>query len=317
MSAEQTLQAQAVRQLAIATDTVLGEMAHETNKLEARVASEQRMIERYSKRPSNPYNREYISRATETLKNLNIKIAELAEKMKPLEEIYMEHQWERYYFVPGGHVHDCYCSTWRSTTAVYWLTEHAGMPVAELIEKAGDRACTVCFPDAPVDKPTSLEVYTRDLEAKNARRVELEEKRAKAYAEAIKDENGEVAFKSMRAANTFAGRNIQNIVYFYAYVPQFIVNPYEGTKEDNTTPPEEHFARWDRSKEIAKLNREIIETIDLMELNNGEDAMEKAMKRFEKEVNANLKDGFLFPEDFNLDVFRNAGLVPSFKYPKK
>lgn len=317
MSAKQTLQPQALRKLAIATDTVLGEMAHETNKLEARAVSERRVIERYSKRPANLNNREYLDRATETLKNINIKIAELAEKMKPLEEIYMEHQWERYYFVPGGHVHDCYCSTWRSTTAVYWLTEHAGMPVAELIEKAGDRACTVCFPDAPVDKPTTLEVYTKDLEAKDARRAELEEKRAKAYAEAIKDENGEVVFKSMRAANTSAGRNIQSIVYFYAYVPQFIMNPATGAKEDNPTSPEEHFARWDQHNEIAKLNREIIETIDLMELNGGDDAMEKAMKRFEKEVNANLKQGFSFPEDFNLDVFRNAGMVPSFKYPKK
>lgn len=305
MTNEQTL-----RELAVKTDTTLAELDFERAKYVNYAYSEKRTSERYSKRPDTAYNRIQIQESLERLAKLNEKIAEYDVKIKPLNDIYMEHGWARYYYVPAGHVHNRYCSTLRVTTTVYWLPEYADMPVDELIEKAGDRACTVCFPDAPVDKPTTLEVYTQVQDAKAKRANELAEKRAKAYAEAIKDVDGEVVFKSMRAANTIAGRDISSIVYFYGYVPEFYLL---GVREKNNISKEEHFKRWDNSGEITRLNRDIAETIALMEANGGDDAMEKAMKRFEKEVNSELKRGHIFPEDFNLEVFKDAGMTPTFK----
>lgn len=301
---------QNLRELAVKTDTELAELDFERAKYVNYAYSAKRTSERYSKRPDTPYNRIQVQESLERLAKLNEKIAEYDVKIKPLNDIYMEHGWARYYYVPAGHVHNYYCSTLRATTTVYWLPEYADMPVDELIEKAGDRACTVCFPDAPVDKPTTLEVYTQVQDAKAKRANELAEKRAKAYAEAIKDIDGEVIFKSMRAANTIVGRDISSIVYFYGYVPEF---HFAGTVTKNDTTMEKHFERWDNSGEITRLNRDIAETIALMEANGGDDAMEKAMKRFEKEVNAELKRGNIFPEGFNLDVFKDAGMTPTFK----
>ena len=140
--------------------------------------------------------------------------------------------------------------------------------------------------------------------------AELDFERAEAYAEAIKDVDGEVVFKSMRFANAIVGRDISNIVYFYGYIPEFYLN---YVREKNNISKEEHFKRWDNSSETSRLNRDIKETIALMEANGGEDALEEAMKRFEKEVNSKLKWGHIFPEDFNLEVFKDAGMTPTFK----
>jgi hypothetical protein len=59
-----------------------------------------------------------------------------------------------------GHVHSGRdCSTCRATTLFNWRTELSGAPESEIVEKAGERACTVCYPSAPVEtrsRPTQL-----------------------------------------------------------------------------------------------------------------------------------------------------------------
>lgn len=86
--------------------------------------------------------------------------------------------WTRWYLVPGGHLHydtaTDRCSR-ISTTDHYWMTEHSGRTEAEMIELAGDRVCTTCFPDAPVT-----------FRAPTARFMTPTEAERTAYAEAAK-----------------------------------------------------------------------------------------------------------------------------------
>lgn len=71
--------------------------------------------------------------------------------------------WTRAYLVDNadGHVHrSTNCSTWRASTRYHWLTELSGHAESEIVELAGERACTVCYPTAPVDvlkRPSKLE----------------------------------------------------------------------------------------------------------------------------------------------------------------
>lgn len=83
--------------------------------------------------------------------------------------------WTRYYLVEGGHLHYD-VSGWRCsripTTSHYWLTELSGQAVDEVIELAGERVCTVCFPDAPVavqNRPSQLLTKTEAEKAEAAR----------------------------------------------------------------------------------------------------------------------------------------------------
>jgi hypothetical protein len=91
--------------------------------------------------------------------------------------------WERYYLVTnaGGHVHSSTsCSTCRYSTQFMWLTELSGTSAEALVEMAGERACTVCFPNAPVDvtkRPSNLKY---DVEAREAKAKADAEKAAKA-----------------------------------------------------------------------------------------------------------------------------------------
>jgi hypothetical protein len=83
----------------------------------------------------------------------------------------------------GGHVHrSMHCQTCFVTTEFAWLPQVSGMDESLIVELAASAACTVCYPSAPVDRPTTL--WTRDeqaakaeREARAAAKIERERKR--------------------------------------------------------------------------------------------------------------------------------------------
>lgn len=110
-------------------------------------------------------------------------------------------QWSRIYLVTGGHAHNTSeCSTCHNgefRTQMQWMIEWSGRSQAEMIAAIADRACTICYPDAPVNrgkkvaKSVLLTDEERDLEAERAERTAAKAKRAAAKAEkAITDEDG-------------------------------------------------------------------------------------------------------------------------------
>lgn len=102
--------------------------------------------------------------------------------------------WTRAY--KAGHVHSSTnCSTCHKMgqrTELYWVTELSGMTTDEIAELAGEAACTVCYPNAPVNRPT--EIFTPAERATAAERAEkaakLAAKKADADAKSITDVDG-------------------------------------------------------------------------------------------------------------------------------
>lgn len=87
--------------------------------------------------------------------------------------------WLRYFLVTNsnGHVHrGMNCSTCFASTAYAWIVELADCDEAEMIVEFGEKACTVCFPDAPAN-PSFHAPGRRDAEAIAARAAEKEAKR--------------------------------------------------------------------------------------------------------------------------------------------
>lgn len=82
--------------------------------------------------------------------------------------------WSRAFLVSNsnGHVHSSMnCSSCFPTTRYEWVTDFSGKNEDEIIEAAGERACTVCFPNAPVatlNKPTQM--FTKEERDKAARK---------------------------------------------------------------------------------------------------------------------------------------------------
>lgn len=127
--------------------------------------------------------------------------------------------WTRAFVVPGGHAHtSTACSTCYPTTRFALIPRMSGLAEEAIVEEAGDRACTVCYPSAPVEtlrRPTRL--FTEDEEAENAARAEREAARAAKAAEAITVEGlseyrGRAhTFKTERALSNFASSNLKNL----------------------------------------------------------------------------------------------------------
>lgn len=106
-------------------------------------------------------------------------------QMRPFEAEYRRRGgWTRAFLVTGGHLHntmDCStCNRMGQPTRFSWMPELSGSDEQEMVEAAGERCCTVCFPSAPVDllkRPSIL--LTPDEEAAARARAERDLERAR------------------------------------------------------------------------------------------------------------------------------------------
>ncbi len=134
----------------------------------------------------------------------------LSNSIATLSNVYRMYNWNRAYLVPGGHVHKTRsCSSCFVTTRFVLLPECSGMKESEIVNLAGERACTICYPSAPVDvlkRPTMLmtDDERAELKAKDARRTEREAKAAEAASARIEvmypGETRLTTFKTTRSA---------------------------------------------------------------------------------------------------------------------
>lgn len=103
--------------------------------------------------------------------------------------------WTRYWIVTNvnGHIHTTLsCSTCFPTTQYAWLPDLAGSTNSEVVELAGESACTICFPDAPVDtrnRPSRIEEPAR-RQAREERERKAAEKAEKIRLKAITAPDG-------------------------------------------------------------------------------------------------------------------------------
>jgi hypothetical protein len=74
------------------------------------------------------------------------------------------------------------CNRGERPTQFQWMTDYSGMGEAQIVAAAGWRACTVCYPTAPVGDVRSLPtaMFSREDEAKAQARAEREARAASA-----------------------------------------------------------------------------------------------------------------------------------------
>lgn len=150
----------------------------------------------------------------------------LADEIQTLEaEFTRRGGWTRAYLVVNngtGHVHtSMHCSTTYATTRFVWMVDYSDKTQAEIIDAAGERACTVCYPDAPVGV-TGTRMFTPDEIAAQAAREERAAKKAKAEAAKItvtwiddyRYRQGEREFKTLRGLTNELSSLIDNLVWY-------------------------------------------------------------------------------------------------------
>lgn len=101
--------------------------------------------------------------------------------------------WFRAWLVDNtsGHIHSSMeCSTCYPSTEFVWLPEYSGRTEPELITDARSMACTICFPDAPVDtRPGLIEAPARKA-AREQREAEKAVRDAAKKAKGITNPDG-------------------------------------------------------------------------------------------------------------------------------
>jgi hypothetical protein len=125
-------------------------------------------------------------------------IAELDAQIDPIDEEFTARGgWTRFFLVraSNGHIHSSMsCVTCFPTTQYSWLPERSGSDEAETVEMAGDSACTICYPSAPVadrhnPRPNRLDT-AEDRAHRLAREAEKAAKAAKKLATGISNPDG-------------------------------------------------------------------------------------------------------------------------------
>lgn len=112
--------------------------------------------------------------------------AQVITEYREMNAVYLEEKWNRAFLVKNanGHVHKSRsCSTCFESTEFAWLTDFSGADETEIVEAAGEMACTVCYPSAPAEvlnRPSTI--VNEEKVAKEAARAEREAKKAEREA---------------------------------------------------------------------------------------------------------------------------------------
>lgn len=166
--------------------------------------------------------------------------------------------WSRIFLVTNGngHAHSSMdCHTCFPTTQFHWVTELSGHSEAEIVNAAGDRACTVCFPTAPVNKPSTLRTpdEIEKAEAKAKREADKAAREAIRIAKAP-TKNGEPlviddgsrfgeTFKTERAATIWA---TDAIAWGYMNSDRGVQQVIDAIAEKHSVSPESIRAEFEK-----------------------------------------------------------------------
>lgn len=187
-------------------DTVLADMWAEQQTVEMRIANYRRAeaeafatIEKIRNGVRLPQYRtaldgielvEQLKLLNENIEAYKAELAELEKKSLPYENEYVARGgWTRVFLAKShdGHAHNgqncstCHHGEYRTQFA--WLVEYSGKPEAEIVADAGERACTTCYPSAPVNAKGTKMFTPEEREAQQARE-EREAERARKAREA-------------------------------------------------------------------------------------------------------------------------------------
>lgn len=135
----------------------------------------------------------------------------LRAEAAPLEAIYNAKPWTRFFLVDAGHLHrSTHCSSLRWSTPIGWLPDYSGKSETEIVAMAGEACCTICYPSAPVNRPSMLPVHVKAREEAAAERAAKADQRRAAAAQAITV--GPTKYKTQRAAENQISAEIDTMI---------------------------------------------------------------------------------------------------------
>lgn len=200
-----------VATIAKTVDSILADIYFQEAKIGGNIADYKRLMDKHK-------DSVQMADWTKAVAKLEVSYAAVVVRIQDMEKIFVAAGgWTRFFAVIGGHLHKTRaCSSCFPTTQFAWMPEFSGEDEAGVVNMAGEFACTVCFPDAPVNKVSMLPMHVAEREAAAERTFER-----KARAEQAANDKivvGREVYKTLRAAEnrlsyeieSFLSRKFQN-----------------------------------------------------------------------------------------------------------
>jgi hypothetical protein len=167
-------------------DTAIAAIYAEAAPLATRVDMAQKDVDHYTARLGQRgyayITQADVDRAEVRLANAEDALALVLAQTAPYDEEFTARGgWTRAWLVlnSNGHVHSSRaCSSCNYRTSFGWLPQVSGQDEAEIVAAAGEGACTICYPSAPVDtlsRPRTL-LHATEVEAAAARAAKAAKK---------------------------------------------------------------------------------------------------------------------------------------------
>lgn len=220
-----TLDRDLTQETPVDIDNELAELYYARAKAQHEISGYEQQIERYRKYIAKEARfpgrladyQQTIERYEEKIAEAEAVISGIVRQELPLEGEYRRRgRWPRAFLVSGGHLHSSMsCSTCNregKLTRFAWMTDYSGATEEEIVEAAASRACTTCFPSAPVDilnRPSTLLTpdERKQAEERTARDAERARKAAEKDAKAISNPDGTPLRHGYREARSLVTAN--------------------------------------------------------------------------------------------------------------
>lgn len=199
---------------------------NEILELSLRLAQKEARREQFAERLDKAGPQVLIGLGTQISKVID-SINELGRNVDTLEGVYEMYRWNRAFIVSGGHVHRVQqgCPGFKYGTVAYLVPECSALTEDEIVELAGERACTHCYPSAPLSAlQQASKLFAHDEQAKAERAAEREAKRSAKEAAKLtvtlpRGEYGdgkpkEKTFGTVRGARNEASQVWKSAVYY-------------------------------------------------------------------------------------------------------
>lgn len=161
-------------------DTAIWEATIDAWNLVGKIARFESQVETYEQ---YEWYADRLAKAKQELEEAKRQLAENETLLKLLSSKYTG--WSRAFLVSNsnGHIHQSRsCSTCFPDTQYIWITELSGKDRLEIAGLAGEKACSVCYPDAPSEyfaRKCQIEdpAVVKAREEREAKKLEREAKR--------------------------------------------------------------------------------------------------------------------------------------------
>src|SRR5690606_10750734 len=167
-----------------------------------------------------------LSGLAREMDSLEPKLNEVSSRIRALNGVYLAYNWNRAYIVSGGHVHNTpnRCPGLQAETVTHMLPECSALTEAEVVELAGERACTHCYPSAPLSaRQQASKLFAPDEEAKAERKIERQRKADEKEAREVRVPKGPSGpgrvFGTVRSARIEADNQLWWALYLLVYNP--------------------------------------------------------------------------------------------------